>query len=83
MIGHQEESCFNILVYQKQNLVEVYAMNAPLNGYGGFYNHNPNVRWWHQGFSYKNNTGIQNQNSYSKQQYQGNQCQRYSYPPQP
>ena len=68
MIGHQEEGCFNIPIYQEQNPIEVHAMNAPPNGYSGFYNHNPNARWSHPSFNYKNNVGIQNPSSYPKQQ---------------
>ena len=52
-------------------------MNAPPNGYGGFYNHNPNVQWSYPSFNYKNNVGTQNPSSYPNQQFQG-----YSNPPQ-
>ena len=58
-------------------------MNAPPMGYGGFYNPNPNARWSHLGFSYKNNAGTQNHNSFPKQPFQGNQFQGYPNLPQP
>ena len=54
-------------------------MNVPQQDYGGFYN--PNNRWSHPGFSYKNTTASQNQNSFPKQPYQGNQFQWYPNPP--
>ena len=82
MIGYEEDIYFKaeVSVYQEQNPVEVHAMNVAPQSYGSFYN--PNARWSHLGFSYKNTTAAQNQNTYPKQPFQGNQFQRYPNPPQ-
>ena len=85
MLGNHEDAYLNaqVLVCQEQNSVEVQAINAPPQGYGGFYN--PNTRWSHPGFSYKNKSASQNQNPFPRQPYQGNQFhgnqyQRYPNP---